>query len=226
MHLEYEILLFMSEGPSYVVDGRKYPLAAYTLLLVPPNAYHFALVEEAEVYHRYLLNFRAEALDRDLLEAAFPKEALCLRLEEKHGIIHAFRRLDLLYKRSSEHHRNSLLHSFCTQILLELLVLEPQNQPRQSYPVLSYIDKHLVTIRSADQVAEAFFVSTSTLCHQFRDKMGISLMKYIRQKRLLMAKHLLERGERPLSVYNKCGFSDYTTFYKAYVRYFGHAPSK
>ena len=56
--------------------------------------------------------------------------------------------------------------------------------------------------------------------------MGISLMKYIRQKRLLMARHLLEKGERPLSIYSKCGFSDYTTFYKAYVKYFGKAPSE
>ena len=44
MHLEYEILLFMAGGPSYVVDGRRYPVSSYTLLLVPPDSYHFALI--------------------------------------------------------------------------------------------------------------------------------------------------------------------------------------
>ena len=226
MHLEYEILLFMAGGPSYVVDGRKYPLSRGTLLLVPPNSYHFALVEDAAVYHRYLLNFRGDAFDRQLLEDAFPKEARCYTLEESHSIMQAFARLDGLNKKELGQHKNAMLHSFCTQILLEILMLDPdRSHDVKQYPVLAYIDKHLDTIRSAEDVADAFFVSVSTICHQFRDKMGISLMKYIRQKRLLMARHLLEKGERPMSVYGKCGFSDYTTFYKAYVRYFGAPPS-
>lgn len=228
MHLEYEILLFMAGGPSYVVDGRKYPLSCGTLLLVPPNSYHFALVEDAAVYHRYLLNFRADGVDRSLLQDAFPKEPRCYQLEESHGIFQAFQRLDAMTKMEIGQHRDVLLQSFCTQILLELLQLDPDrsHEPKPHYPVLTYIDKHLDTIRSANEVAEAFYISPSTLAHQFRDKMGISLMKYIRQKRLLMARHLLEKGERPLSIYSKCGFSDYTTFYKAYVKYFGKAPSE
>jgi transcriptional regulator GlxA family with amidase domain len=55
--------------------------------------------------------------------------------------------------------------------------------------------------------------------------MRISPKKYITSKRLLAAQQLLRAGERPTTVYLKCGFSTYPAFYKRYVEFFGYAPS-
>ena len=228
MHSEYEILLFLVEGPYYVIDGTKYPMKANTLLLVPTQTYHFAMPENAAYYCRYMLAFKADAVDARLLQEAFPGRNR-FDLDKQHPIVQNFHHLNDLLQTTPEEHRDLLLRTFCTQVLLDLLALRrefPDNSKAQADPILTYIDRHLTTIRSADEIAEHFFISTSALSHQFRERMDISLMKYIRQKRLLLAKSLLEQGEKAMDVYLQCGFREYTAFYKAYVRFFGIPPSQ
>ena len=225
MHGEYEILLFMEGGPAYVVDGREFPLSAGTLLLVPPNAYHFALIKDARRYCRYLIDFRGDAVDPALLNC-FPEQGYSCQLPEGHPILHCFQRLQSLLRTGLEAQRNLILQTFCTQILLELMGMGQAGEEEHSDPVLSYIDRNLNQIHCAQDIADALYISSSTLSHQFRERMGISLMKYIRQKRLLLARQLLEQGKKPLEVCTQCGFGEYTTFYKAYLRYYGVAPSQ
>ena len=50
-------------------------------------------------------------------------------------------------------------------------------------------------------------------------------MHYLRDKRLMLAQTLLGSGNKPTEIYEQCGFRDYATFYRAYVRYFGVNPS-
>ena len=227
MHAEYEVQLFMEPGHSYVVDGQEYPMGRCTFLLVPPNAYHFALIKESERYCRFLMNFRADAVAQGLLKQLGPDQVRCCQLHQAHPIVLAFERIRALLNLDLKEHRKLILQTFCNQILLELLASgQEKNAPRAADPVLDYIHRNLCTIRSVEDVAAALFISPSTLSHQFRQRMGISLMKYIRQKRLLMARHMLEQGGKPLEVYTQCGFSEYTTFYKAYVQYFGLSPSQ
>ncbi len=44
-------------------------------------------------------------------------------------------------------------------------------------------------------------------------------------KRLLAARAMLQRGESAQKSAYACGFSDYSAFYRAYQKRFGHAPS-
>ena len=92
MHAEYEMLLFLEGGFSYVVEDRKYPVMPYTLILVPPNTYHFAVPKGEGVYCRYMLAFKAQAVDADLPEKAFAQSG-CYQLEENHPVVQAFRQL-------------------------------------------------------------------------------------------------------------------------------------
>ena len=87
-------------------------------------------------------------------------------------------------------------------------------------------DEAVSDIGSVEEIAAHFFVSASTISHHFKSRMGISIMKYIRHKRLLLAKTLLEKGEKPQKAAEKAGFREYSTFYKAYVQHFGEAPSR
>lgn len=231
MHGEYEILLFLSGGGHYVVEDRRFSIRPYMLLIVPSNAYHFADVREAQLYSRYVLDFKAQAVEAALLHAAVGGTA-CYQLDKDHRIAQAFRQLDDLFRQDLGDHSDLMLKTFCTQILLGILLLRQDERGQGTQertltdPLFAYIEENLTRIRSAQEIAEHFYISASTLTHQFKEKMGISLMKYIRQKRLLLARTLLEQGEKPLEVAAKCGFSEYSTFYKAYIRHFGTAPSK
>lgn len=230
MHAEYEMLLFLEGGLSYAVEDRKYEVFPYTLILVNPNTYHFAIPGAEGIYCRYMLAFKAQAVDAGLLEKAFPQSG-CYQLEENHPVVRSFRQLHALRTEALADFDDLLLKNACTQILLGLLAR--QRMPEAggsgaertlSYPLIEYIEKNLAAIRSVEEIAAHFFVSVSTISHHFKTRMGISLMQYIRQKRLLLARSLLEQGEKPQVAAEKVGFREYSTFYKAYIRYFGAPP--
>ena len=232
MHSEYELLLTLSGGASYVIEDKKFILNPYTLLLIPPKAYHFPHIEDTDLYCRYMLAFSEGAVKTTLTKGIFTQPA-CYQLDENHPIVESFRQLHMLSQSELGEHENLMLKTYTTQILLNIMVLQQQTtfptppaERTLPYPILPYIEENLTKIKSLDEIAEHFFLSPSTLTHQFKTQMGISLMKFIRQKKLLLARSLLEKGEKPLEVASKCGFSEYTTFYKAYLRFFGVAPSK
>ena len=78
---------------------------------------------------------------------------------------------------------------------------------------------------SIEEVAKSCFVSESYLFRLFKKELKQTPAKYVAAKRLLLAERLIGEGVTPTSVYEKCGFNDYTTFYRNYCSHFGHAPS-
>ena len=42
------------------------------------------------------------------------------------------------------------------------------------------------------------------------------------QKRLILARQKILQGEKPTDIFAQYGYQDYSTFYRAYLRFFGH----
>ena len=51
-------------------------------------------------------------------------------------------------------------------------------------------------------------------------------MNYINNKRLILAKSKIEKGEKPTRVYLDCGYENYPTFYRAYKAKFSIKPTE
>ena len=81
-------------------------------------------------------------------------------------------------------------------------------------------------IYSLDELAQRFYVSKYHLSHEFSKTMGISVYRYICLKRLLSARQMLLNGMPAGEVYTKCGFKDYTNFYRAFKAEYGISPSE
>lgn len=91
--------------------------------------------------------------------------------------------------------------------------------------VLSYINEHYGEPLSLDDLSQRFFVSKYHLSHEFSKAVGTGLYRYITLKRLLIAKQMLSEGLPPGEVYGKCGFKDYTNFFRAFKAEYGISPS-
>jgi len=91
---------------------------------------------------------------------------------------------------------------------------------------LSYINDNLTTLSGVDEVAKSCFVTESYLFRLFKNELHQTPAKYIASKRLLLAERMISDGECATAVYEKCGFKDYTTFYRNYRAHFGHTPSE
>ena len=83
-------------------------------------------------------------------------------------------------------------------------------------------DYHLTL--SLQELADRFYISRAHLCRRFKKAAGISIGKFVTEKRLTAARELLLQGRRASDVCIMCGFRDYSTFYRAYTRYYGHSP--
>jgi AraC-like DNA-binding protein len=76
-----------------------------------------------------------------------------------------------------------------------------------------------------EQTAKRFFISKYYLCHLFRKHTGVTVLSYLNSKRIALAQHLIASGEPPTEVAYRVGFQDYSTFYRAYKKATGRAPT-
>ena len=92
--------------------------------------------------------------------------------------------------------------------------------------IIEYINEHITENLKLDNICERFFISKTHLIRKFKSLTGTTVWDYILAKRLVMARVLLQSGERPYDIFLKCGFNDYCSFFKAYKAKFGVSPKQ
>ena len=117
-----------------------------------------------------------------------------------------------------------------SEILILLSSSSPDRSSMQGEPlglqVIRYLNAHLTDEISLDGLARRFFVSKFYLCRSFREHNGVSVLHYLTEKRVVLAKLLLEQGETAVSAASKAGFGDYSSFYRAYRKVLGVSPKE
>ena len=90
--------------------------------------------------------------------------------------------------------------------------------------VKDYLDANQGLTSNLDDIAKHFNYSKCHLEHRFKDRYGISLIAYRNNKRMQLAKIMLQ--SRSVSdVSNKLGFSSIYVFSRAFKNHFGISPS-
>ena len=102
----------------------------------------------------------------------------------------------------------------------------PAEKPELTDRVTAYIERNFAHNITVSDLSKHFYVSESTISHQFRQKMGISLYRYITQRRLIAAKSRIQGGMPLEQVSREVGFADYSTFYRAFKQEFGISPRR
>lgn len=230
-HNMYELLYFVSGDVTHVIEDRKYKLKRGDLVIIKPSKYHFIQIDSDCDYERYdiLFNPKARGISSIPLLEDVPE---IINLEEYPMATAIIKKTDFY----SHHFEKSDLETILCGLLTELFYLlsvtpatEKTDAPRVTSPVLSraisYINENIVTLADVGEVARSCFITESYLFRLFRKELHQSPKRYVTSKRLLLAERLISEGERPTDVYEKCGFTDYTTFYRNYVAYIGHPPS-
>ncbi|MBR6790820.1 MAG: helix-turn-helix domain-containing protein [Oscillospiraceae bacterium] len=89
---------------------------------------------------------------------------------------------------------------------------------------MAYIEKNLSRKISLAETAQHFYVSESTVSQIFRKKMGVSFYRCVTQRRLIAAKRLIPEAHNMEEVAEQTGFSDYSSFYRAFKQEYGISP--
>ena len=92
--------------------------------------------------------------------------------------------------------------------------------------ITAFIEQNYGTRITVEELARKFYVSSSSVSHLFKQKLGVSVYSYITQRRLIAAKELIAQNESLEAVAEQVGFSDYSTFYRAFKQEFGISPKQ
>ncbi len=227
-----ELILFQGGQARYDVEGRSYPLYPNTLVITKPAAIHQIRLVGDDTYERYdlLFNFKKHMPEQYPLLEKMPD---VMQLEEDHPIVQIFRRMDYYYQHLPTEEYSQMLEMMIREIFYNLVIAARTSKTVDPLPdsplirkVLLYIQEHIATLRDVEEICSALFISKSHLHHLFVEQMNITPKKYILSKRMMLAKSLLRNGESPTDIYTKCGFQNYTTFFRCFKNFFGYCPSE
>ena len=114
--------------------------------------------------------------------------------------------------------------TFCDEFKKEST---PSETSSFSQELKTYIDAHYTDDDLCyTTLAEHFQCSPSKIRSAFSELSDISVSAYIENKRMMLANELLTNQNVSVSeVAQKCGYANNSTFYKAFRRKFGYAPS-
>ena len=241
-HEGFELFHFLSGSAKYLVEGSEYALTPHdTLLMRPFEVHRLVVLDETVPYERVVIHFSAE-----MLEGNPTVRATLLRpfRERDLGRGNQYAAADFsgegwpfpgdmggLLERlgdDAEVFVVSKVQSFLAETLLpfsERDRRETQFSPKIT-EVLEYINAHLHEDLTVARICGECFLSRAQLNRLFRHATGTSVWQYITTKRLLQAKTLIRAGERPTDVYERCGFAEYSSFYRAYKAKFGNSPEQ
>ena len=230
-HNMYELIYFIEGDATHIIENRKYKLKPGDLILIRPGKHHFIQIDSTCDYERYDILFSAEQLGIESI--SLPGEDFEItNLCDNPRADDIMRKMDFYFARLDIPGFISVTSQLLTELFYLLSVSDTPTKDyskAESSPVLSraisYINSHLNSIKDISEVAAHCFVTESYLFRLFKNELHHTPKKYITEKRLLLADKRISSGEKPTFVYDKCGFSDYTTFYRNYVSFFGHSPS-
>lgn len=236
IHPKAEIYYLVEGQVEYHVEDRVYLLEPGDVMIMRPGEVHAAQVSTAAPYERFSLRFAPELL-RDtkvdyLLSPFLDRSVSSSNHYSSEDICSTYIKacFDQIFSNGPIDSQERTL-TYLLPILQEIYVAwdrQGNTQKIQTNPtfvkITSYINQHLSDIKSLQHLSDALYMSKSQLYRIFRTHAGLSAWDYVRAKQLFAAQELMKNGTVPRDAANECGFSEYTTFYRAYMKQYGHPP--
>jgi len=239
-HEFYKLLIVVSGTGGYWIDGERYQLKGGDVVLIDRRLLHRPEFENE--YERVIIYISPEFLvassagDCDLTACFSAEGQRILRLPsaERGQILGHVRGLEEELA-SPEAGKDILSRGQLLRLLVEIFramqkgALSPVRPHRPGDPriaaMLRYIDAHLTEELAVEKLAERFFLSKYHMMRLFREHTGATVHSYIADRRLMIARDLMNRGAGATEACYKAGFNSYCTFCRAYNKRFGMSPT-
>ena len=228
-HTAYELLLFLQGGGEFTMRHNKYILRPYNMLFIQPGEHHYIDLEPDTDYERIVVRFEAADIPPMILKKLAGTQSVYRAKGTR--IAEEFMRLDTY---CSELHEDVLPIVLRSSLNVILSYLGDENATEQTPEytnetllyVLDYISDHLTEITGLEELSKSLHMSQSSISRLFYNELRVPIMSYIRTQKCMRARTMLNSGVPATKAYLLCGFNDYSSFYRAYVKVFKNPPSQ
>lgn len=235
-----ELYYFLDGSVTYYIEDQVYDLCPGDLLIIPAGKMHRPVIaNEHAAYERMVLWITPQYLQ----SIDSPAGDLQKNLQKvgEHGYCVPFRGdetvfVTALLKKLLYMQKNDTDPKFCAgavelylwTIFRSYGVIDTthRNETQVIPQVIRYITEHFSEPLTLEDIATEFFVSKSYLNRHFKAYTNSTVYAYIMALRLTHARRMLREGIPAVEAGRECGFSDYSTFYKAFKTQTGLSPQQ
>lgn len=235
-HENCELYYFESGKGTFKIEGAQYPLQHGDILIMSPAESHYIDIDPNYPYTRFSIHF-----DREIF-SIFDKSGFLISpfTERASGCFNLYRAEDFgndSYNifienllRPAENRRIEIISNLMP-LLNEIAIAFGKKSTESvntslDHRIIKYINNNISNNITLDGICREFYISKPQLCRIFKSATGCTVWEYITVKRLVYAKALIAQGIQPTAAYSKCGFNDYSVFYRAYRKRYGVSPAK
>lgn len=240
LFIEGDITMEIFSGKDKSEKVKMYP---GDLMIMPPGIKHHAIMDDPSKSYQRLVFWISRDCCNSLLKESVDYMYLMQKAEAFHQYIYhlapaQFHLVEskffrLLEEISSERYGSAAARHLCLCDLILTInrtIYDEEHKTGGSdelslfQNILSYVESNLQEPLSLDDISGKFFVNKYYVAHLFKDTLGISLHQYIIKKRLDACRSAIVGGEGISAAYEKFGFRDYSSFFKAFRKEYGMSP--
>ena len=232
-----ELYLFLDGSVTYYIEDQVYALCPGDLLIIPPGRMHRPVIaNERAAYERMVLWVELDYIAR--IDSAAGELQAALRGVGANGYRVPLRGDDLifaasLFRRIVKMERGGVFTSSAIRLYLKdafeaysLVEKEARGETAVIPQVIRYLTEHFREPLRLDDLAARFFISKSYLNRHFKAYTNATVYAYLMALRITHARRMLREGATAAEAGRECGFSDYSTFYKAFKAQTGITPQE
>lgn len=230
-HNMVEIYYFLRGNARFVVEGNIFPLERGSILVMASGQTHHLLLEPSAVYERMALLIDTAVVPQEFetLSEQIYDGANLFELT-KHEQIWFEESFSLITKAPTDAQKN-LVFSFASMVFSLLSTkltrtVESHVEDDIIKKTINYINKSLSNELSLEIISGALYCSKASLNRKFREIMGCTVWEYVIRRRIYSARQRLFLGGSVTDAYQKSGFNDYSSFFRAYKKVVGISPSE
>lgn len=231
------LIRLQTEGRSNtVIGGEMKPMDSGSLLLIAPGIPYslnidketFPLGEPRVESGDYHIFCRGEWLD-DWWRSRQRPALLDIPIGE--SLLGLFRQLVLEQRRLSDYSpeiSSCYLQILCMEID-RLIEDRPSVSPKRylAYRMKQFVEENAALPFRLEDVAAYVDISVSRTVHLFKEAFGKTIIQYVNEVRLEMARERILYSPMPLEhIAETCGFANYTYFHRQFRRRFGMSPKQ